>query len=134
LVNYYYIKYKEYTNDEEKLFNFWQNLTEEEKNKQNVIFDGEHRLNGELTNFFSEDSVVNRIAAIFKQTCGYLCDHPRPLHDYWDKLIPYNEKWTKGIFKYDTDTLYKILHEKYMKRKEESKIKEIAEKEKKGKR
>jgi hypothetical protein len=131
LVYHFFNVRKEFTlaNDENALFEFWQTISEEEKEKMALKWSkGENNLYAELMGFFSEDATIMRLCMIFKSICGYWCIHPRPLHDHWVK-IPIQEKYLKGLAKFDTDTLYKLMHDKYVKKSTEQKEKELKDKE-----
>lgn len=117
LINLYYVKnnksYKD-SNDDVTIVDFLRNLSEEEKNKYHLKIDeGENALVVEIIKFLSEEEIVDRIRNIYKRKNGFECFHPRPIHDYWDKFISEQEKYQKGLNKFDPDTLYQLLDNKF---------------------
>ena len=120
LVTLYYKKYNEYTNDEVKLYDFWAGFSNEEKELNGLKWPlGDKNFENYLTQFFSNEKIIKRLSKSFQNLCGYECYHPRPLHDYWVKQMSKEEKYKKGLSKYDSDTMFKILEENYFIRKEE---------------
>jgi hypothetical protein len=122
LISYYYKYHKEYTNEESRLFEFWSAMNVEEKEKCGLKWTlGDKNFEASLMDYFSEGKIIKRLSKIFENVCGYECFHPRPLHDYWFKQVTNETKYLKGLNKFDTDSLYKILEEYYEKRVEEDK-------------
>jgi hypothetical protein len=139
LIKEYFNYNREYTNDENLLFEFWRSLNQEIKEKNSLLWTrDEKELEHQLIKYFEQHEVLSRLMKNFKNVCGYDCYHPRPLHDYWFKGIPNEEKFLRGINKFDSETLYKLLEENYQIKKEtdkkfeEDKLK-IAEMEEKNK-
>ena len=133
LITQYYIINKKYTNQENDLYEWWGNLTDQEKDKKGLFWDkGENNLYAELIGFFSEDAVLDRLYDLFQNICGYRTYDTRPIHDYWVS-IKLQEKYIKGLNKFDDGELYLLLDEKRKQKKEEAEEKlneEIKKKEK----
>jgi hypothetical protein len=128
------LRMKEYSNDENILFNYWQGLSDEERDSVLLKWPGgDNSLSGEITGYLSDDNIILRISMMFKSKCGYSCQHPRPLHDYWSQQISPHERYLKGLFKHDSDTLYKIMHDRFVQKTTEDKEREQREKERKEK-
>jgi len=115
VVYHYYIKNGDYkdSNDEKTIISFWQNIPDDEKNAYFLNWDaGENSFVAEVSKFLSDDEILNRIARLFKKVCGYDASHERPLHDYWEKQITYENKHLKGLAKYHPDVLYSMLQKR----------------------
>lgn len=64
----------------------------------------------------SEDKICERLYTLFRKICGYDgCQHPRPLHDYWQQQITLEDKYFKGLYKYKDTEFYEILHSRHIK-------------------
>lgn len=133
LISFYYTTNKRYTNQENELFEFWTKLSNEEKEKKNLIWEkGENNLYAELIGFFSEDAIAERLYDLFQNICGYKTYDTRPLHDYWVSL-KLQEKYLKGLNKLNDGELYMLLDEKKQAKKNEITQKQNEELEKKRK-
>jgi hypothetical protein len=134
LVYQHCLKMKEYSNDENILFSYWQGLSDEERDSLFLKWPGgENSLYGEICGFLTDDNIILRISMMFKTKCGYSCQHPRPLHDYWAQQISQHDRYLKGLFKHDSDTLYKLMHDKFIQKVNEEKEREKKENEMKEK-
>jgi len=125
LVNNYYITYKKYSNQENDLFEFWSRLSNEEKDKKNLIWEkGENNLYAELMGYFSEDSIAERLYDLFQNICGYKTYETRPIHDYWVSL-KLQDKFFKRIKKIKNNEIKNVN-----KKKKKAKKNEILQKQK----
>ena len=133
VVYHYYYKNGDFkgTNDENIILQFWHNIPPEERKQYNLDYEaGENAFTSGLLEYMQDDAIMDRLSNLFKSICGYYCYHPTPLHNYWEKQISYPEKFMKGLYKHDSDTLYQILDTRYLANKEKNeKLKEEAEKE-----
>jgi hypothetical protein len=130
LVSNYKKHFKEFTNDESKLYDYWLRLNINERESADLTWHfGEKNLEFNLSLFLDHKSTIKRISKSFQKICGYECLHPRPLHDYWVRLVSHEDKFLEGLGKYDTDELYKHMEEYYesyrqeVKKHDEQKIK-----------
>jgi len=119
LITHFYLVNKRYTNQENDLFEFWTKLSNEEKEKKNLIWEkGENNLYAELIGFFSEDAIAERLSDLFQNICGYKTYDTRPLHDYWVSL-KLQDKFLKGINKLNDGELYMLLDERKQTKKDQ---------------
>ncbi len=133
LVSSYYLANKRYTNNENELFEYWTRLSNEEKEKKNLVWDkGDNNLYAELIGFFNEDAIAERLYDLFQNICGYKTYDTRPLHDYWVTLR-IQEKYLKGLNKLSDSELYMLLDEKKEAKKNEIMRKQNEELERKRK-
>jgi len=127
LVKLYYSRVKKYSNNETELFDFWSNMSDSEKNKHNLEWINDH-FDVKLSEFLSDEQVNERVYNLFKKICGYEgCYHPRPLHDFWQYKLTTEEKYLKGLFKYNETQFYEMLDNKYIDYLKEKKMKEEEE-------
>lgn len=114
VVKLHFNKKKVLSNDSDVLESTIKNLTTDEKEKNNLNFpQGDNYLISQIETFLSDDAVIDRIITMYAKICGYRCFHPRPLHDFWSYNLNNDDKYFRGIAKFDPDTLYLKLEEKY---------------------
>jgi hypothetical protein len=119
-VTYYYNINKRYTNQETDIYDWYVNLTEEEKEKKGILWEkGNNNLYSELIDFLSEEKILKRLYELFSNICGYKTYETRPIHDYWVNL-KIQEKYLKGLNKLNDSELYILLDENAKKKKAEN--------------
>ena len=113
-----------FTNDDKILFDFWTNLPDSEKKDFFLEYDaGDNSLEAELSNFLSDETIIDRLISLYESVRGFKTYHPRPLYDYWNTQMSIPERYLKGLYKHNADVLFELLSNRYEQEKEE-KIKE----------
>jgi hypothetical protein len=71
----------------------------------------ESNLQVALDQYFSDESLINRLQTQFERICHYKSYGPRPLHDFWSKMNQV-DRYRQALFVHLPNELYDILIEK----------------------
>ena len=117
----YYKKNKKFTNDINELVEHYKDLpNKEDKNME--WENGERDFVENIELFLNDSEMVTRLSNIYEKKTKLRTYHPTILHDYWQHFMSKEDKYLKGLYKYNNDDFYSLLEKIYLQKEDQKKF------------